>query len=261
MLYSLRSVGYFDADSDYYVQRQGLDAMLVIYTFGGCGYLEYRGKNYSILPGQVFVIDCDEYQEYGAREEGWQFFWAHFKGAESRSIVQSVLRTGGPVYRTEDQTEFFNELFIRADNPCAKSNLLISERIYSLLIQLMLQAGESRSLSEPVELAVNHIEMHFSQEMTLDDIAQAARMSKYHLAREFKKQLNQSPYDYLLRLRLRKAKFFLLTTDDSVAQIAEKCGFGNLSGFFRQFRQMENCSPLQYRKKESASIPVEGKEK
>lgn len=256
MLYQLQNVGYFEADSQYYVRRQGLDAMLAIYTLSGRGYLEYRGNLYDILPGQIFIIDCDEFQAYGTSGARWEFFWIHFKGAESRSLVHSLLRIGGPVYQTEDQMAFFNELFIRAENPGRKSALLISEWIYSLLIHLMVQAGDSRQLTGAVEEALGFIEMHFSENITLDRIAEAAHVSKYHLTREFTRQMNQSPYAYLLNMRLNRAKMLLLSTDEPVSEIAEQCGFRNMSCFFRQFRQNQGCSPLRYRHEERISNPL-----
>ena len=248
MLYTLRNIGYHNSGPQYYVRRQGMDSMLMIYTISGRGYLEYRGKKYDILPGQYMVIDCNEYQDYGSAGDTWEFYWFHFKGAESRSIVHNILRTCGPVCAGDDHRAIFDDLFIRADYPCLKSSLLISEMIYRLLIHLVLEAGKNKMVSEGVELALSFIETHLTEAISLQEIAAAAHLSKFHLSREFMQQMNQSPYAYLMSMRLNHAKKLLLSTDDPIAEIAEACGFSNLSCFFRQFKKVQGCTPLQYRK-------------
>jgi AraC-like DNA-binding protein len=248
LLYYLLSAGYFNSLSSYRVSRQGFDCMLVAYTIAGRGRLEYRGKNYEILPGHLFVIDCDEPQCYGTDGENWEFFWAHFHGADSRRLVHQILKGGGPVYQAGDQVELYNQLFILSGNPCMKSDILVSGKLYGLLTELLLLAGDYRKMPEEVERAVSFIENHSAEEISLDDIAKASHLSKFYMSRQFKSKIGLSPYEYLLNVRLNQAKELLVTTGMPVSQIAEQCGFSNQSGFMRLFKRVQGCTPLQYRK-------------
>lgn len=248
MLYWLMSAGYHLALPGYQVTRRGLDSMLVAYTISGRGTLLFRGKKYEILPDSVFVIDCDEFQYYATEADHWEFYWAHFHGGESRQIVRSILAGGGPVYQPVHLMELFDKLFILADNPCKKSDILLSAQLSQLLTQLLLLAGEYHKTPEAVEQAVLFIEQHSTEEIGLAEIAQAANLSKYHLSRLFKSKIGISPYEYLLNDRLNQAKKLLVTTDLPVAEIAFQCGFANQSGFMRLFKKAQSCTPLQYRK-------------
>ncbi len=248
MLYYPLSAGYLYSPADYQVRRQGFDCMLIAYTIAGAGKLEVRGKSYTILPGDLFVIDCDEYQYYGTEGENWEFYWMHFHGGESRRIVHSILKGGGPVYQAGDQINLFDQVFILSENPCMKSDILVSSKIYGLLTKLLLLAGDYREMPEEIERAVTFIENHSADEIGLDDIARVAHLSKYHLCRRFKNRIGMSPYEYLLNIRLNRAKELLVTTSIPVLQIAEQCGFCNQSGFMRLFRRVQGCTPLQYRK-------------
>ena len=248
MLYYLLSAGYYSAPPGYRVSRQGFDCMLIAYTIGGRGRLEVRGKSYEILPGDLFAIDCDEAQYYGTDGANWEFYWMHFHGGESRRILHAILKAGGPVYRAGNRMALFDELFIQAANPCKKSDILVSGKLYGLLTELLLLAGDYRQMPEAVERAASYMENHSAEEIGLDEIAQAAHLSKYHLSRQFKSKIGLSPYEYLLNLRLNRAKELLVTTGLSVSEISRQCGFVNQSGFLRLFKRVQGCTPLQYRK-------------
>ena len=71
-------------------------------------------------------------------------------------------------------------------------------------------------------------------------------MSLYHFSRQFKKRTGFAPYEYLIKLRLSKAKA-LLSSDMSIADIANAVGFPNPSAFIRLFKKFENTTPNKYR--------------
>lgn len=252
ILYHPLTIGHYLAEKEYCVRRQGYDNMLIAYTIAGKGTLEYRQQKYEILPGMLFLIDCDEPHVYGTLEENWEFYWMHFSGGESRSITRHLLSRSGPVHRCGDQAGFFQSLYRQTEHFSRESQIQISQRIYAFLMQILLSAEKKQTQPQPILRALAHMEAHFREEIHLDDLAAAAHVSKYYLARLFKNQLEQSPYAYLISLRLRHAKSLLLSSETPIAQIADECGFSDLHGFFYHFQQEEGCTPLQYRKKHTA---------
>lgn len=79
------------------------------------------------------------------------------------------------------------------------------------------------------------------------DMAHQLHWSQAHFSRVFKTITQQSPRDFLLQLRLSRARHFLSETSLSVGEIAERLDYGDLFFFSRQFKAKTGLSPLQYR--------------
>ncbi len=83
--------------------------------------------------------------------------------------------------------------------------------------------------------------------VTVSELAKAAMCSPTHFRRLFQKVVGMSPRQWLLERRLQKAAQLLQTTDKTVQQIADACGFESLSHFTRYFKAKFRMSPSQYR--------------
>ncbi|MFA7230577.1 MAG: AraC family transcriptional regulator [Victivallaceae bacterium] len=91
------------------------------------------------------------------------------------------------------------------------------------------------------------LEKDYAKEWNLDKIARLPGMSKNNLLLVFKDATGQSPIDFLLNLRLRKAAEMLLNSDCNITEIALNTGFNDSNYFTRQFKSKFGCSPRQYR--------------
>ena len=94
---------------------------------------------------------------------------------------------------------------------------------------------------------LQYIQNHYREEITLDQLANSANISKSECLRCFKETLQTTPYRYLMDYRLSIAAKLLWETDQPVNEIAANCGFGQQSHFGKCFREKMGCSPLQYR--------------
>ena len=94
---------------------------------------------------------------------------------------------------------------------------------------------------------LHYIEEHYSEDVTLTDLAQSANISKSECSRCFKTSLNTTPYKYLTEYRLSKAAHLLTKTNESIGNIAVSVGFHQMSHFGKCFREKTGCSPKEYR--------------
>lgn len=94
----------------------------------------------------------------------------------------------------------------------------------------------------------NYINEHFSEDLTLEDVASLAGFSKYHFTRLFKQYSDTSFYKYLNQKRIAHAKNLLINQQLSVIEVALQSGFSNLSSFLRMFKIMTGYTPTEYRK-------------
>jgi len=96
--------------------------------------------------------------------------------------------------------------------------------------------------------AISYMERHFDEEVDLDELARMAGMSPRNFYRFFSLATSESPYSYLLRLRIRKGARLLQTTDKNVTEVAFECGYQDSSYFARQFRRAMGLSPRSFQR-------------
>lgn len=100
-------------------------------------------------------------------------------------------------------------------------------------------------------VSLDYLHSCYTNEISLDDLAGMACLSKFHYLRLFKSVFHLSPHQYLLQLRLDKARNYLLHTQMQVNQISTLLGFQNITSFSRLFHQRYYMAPLHYRFKHS----------
>ena len=92
---------------------------------------------------------------------------------------------------------------------------------------------------------VNYIDSHIHEKMTLEDIATALFVSKYHIAHVFKAQMGLSIHQYILKKRLDLCRGAIASgTDITVA--CSQCGFEDYSSFYRAFKKEYGISPKEF---------------
>jgi AraC family transcriptional regulator len=86
-------------------------------------------------------------------------------------------------------------------------------------------------------------------ELTLLEMAQSVGLSRAHFARMFRKSTGESPHDFVLRHRIKRAKAMLRAPNSRVLDVALSCGFKSQQHFARAFRYVCGASPTEYRQK------------
>jgi AraC family L-rhamnose operon transcriptional activator RhaR/AraC family L-rhamnose operon regulatory protein RhaS len=105
---------------------------------------------------------------------------------------------------------------------------------------------ESRTLLR-IGSAIGYLEDHYYEQISVKALSKIAGMSESSLLRAFKQATDRTPTEYLLRLRLRRARHLLRRTDLNITEIAFETGFQDSNYFTRQFRKQTGCSPREYR--------------
>lgn len=96
--------------------------------------------------------------------------------------------------------------------------------------------------------ALAHMEENEYRALRLSELEEVSGMNRSTLNRHFNRALGQSPVEYHLRQRLKRAGEMLRTTNLPVTEIAFRCGFEDSNYFSRQFKKMMGTNPLSHRK-------------
>ena len=105
-------------------------------------------------------------------------------------------------------------------------------------------------LESPLAIApaLDYIEENYSQQFTINDLADLCHWSPTHFRRVFHDIMGTSPLDFVNNTRITKACMMLRTTEDSILNISENVGFRSVSSFNRYFIKKMQMSPRDYRK-------------
>lgn len=145
--------------------------------------------------------------------------------------------------------------YIEEELDSGRSGALFSTASY--MMQLMVYIARNYTESElPAQMDIiklgnvlSYIETSYQHNITLAGLAQRAAMSETTLYRMFHKAFSMSPINYVISIRLAKARKMLDHSGKSISEIAWKCGFSDSNYFSRIFKKIRGISPRQYRQK------------
>lgn len=110
-------------------------------------------------------------------------------------------------------------------------------------------------LQARIRKMIQFITEHYAEKLTLSDIAGSANISKSEALRCFHQDIQTTPVQYLIDYRLNRAKEHLLSTNDTVTQIAANVGIDNISYFVRIFTKKFGITPRAFRLQYKSKLP------
>lgn len=132
-----------------------------------------------------------------------------------------------------------------------------SESTYARLLMGLLLELEISVITSPIrerDLPLHlqeikkYIEKNYKEDISLDLLSKEFNVSKYHMSREFKRYIGQSPIEYLIEIRMQGAKALLIETDHTIAEIAYEVGINSPNHLLYLFKSRENTTPSDFRK-------------
>ncbi|SFL66714.1 Helix-turn-helix domain-containing protein [Gracilibacillus orientalis] len=112
----------------------------------------------------------------------------------------------------------------------------------------LMEMQQLSKYNRAVKEAMDYIDQHYDEELTLKEVAKQVHLNASYLSALFKEELQITFSEYLTRKRMQEAKKLLLSTDFTIAEIAEKSGYQTSKYFIRLFKQFEDMTPNAFRK-------------
>ena len=109
-------------------------------------------------------------------------------------------------------------------------------------------SGPRRLTDDQLRVAFDYIHDHIGESLELRSISRAASLSEFHFARLFKAATGATPFQFVTRTRIERAKELLRKTRLPIFEIAERFGYLKPSHFSARFRAVSGCGPDAYRK-------------
>ncbi|MEN9519645.1 MAG: hypothetical protein RLZZ381_2233 [Cyanobacteriota bacterium] len=136
-------------------------------------------------------------------------------------------------------------------------NSLYVESLQNLVAVHLLQYHCSVKILDPVEngrlsksklrQVLDYIQANLERDLSLAELAAVVKLSSHHFGKLFKQSIGVSPYQYVLKCRVEKAKKLLVNEQLSIVEVGQQVGFYDQSHFNNVFRRYTNLTPRQYR--------------
>ena len=169
---------------------------------------------------------------------------------KARALELAVVISRATIEAGADLNEIFvcNESFIR-EVESLSSVEDIGAWLSSLLHRFIDYSFDFSKIkhSDIVFKVAEYIKAHFSEKITLDEIAEHVALSKSYLSRIYKEETGESLSSYMNKVRIDKAKLMLLDNCCSLVEVSCLCGFEDQSYFTKVFKRLVGVSPKRYR--------------
>lgn len=150
----------------------------------------------------------------------------------------------------------FSEAFAALKNDTFGYELTVREQLSHILLHVYQKLepclNETNETKNPSSIRtakmLAYIQQHFSENITLSNISQAASISEREVLRCFKRTIGESPIQYLLKYRLiQSASMLRDAPEKNISGIAAECGFESPAYYTKKFREFYLCTPREYR--------------
>lgn len=259
-LIHLQEAGELRAQRPHRSSRSGLASYLFFMVLDGSGTLDYDGHRHELRTGDCVFVDCHKAYAHETSEQLWRLKWVHFYGPNLGGIYAKYAERGGKcVFKPAEPQPFeaaVDAVIATAGSDSYIKDMELCEKLTTLLTLLMAQSWNPGTSSAPDTLrgkrdlqpVKDYLDTHYSEKITLDQLAERFFINKFYLTRVFKEQFGVSVNDYLLQVRITRAKQLLRFTDAPIQEIAHECGLNDANYFTRVFRRAEGQPPGAYRK-------------
>lgn len=233
----------------------------LLYVAGGTAQFRIGEVWHRVSEGSAVLYRPDESQEYIYRlEDDPEVYWVHFTGTQ---VSEAVARCGlhsGAVIETGVETRY-RELFeaiireLQLKRPLGDElTALLTQELMVRMARRDSEARTDRPRSPMIEKAVREMERRFAEPLTVAELARQFHVEVCWFSRLFRRQMGMPPQQYLMHIRMMKARELLSTTDCPIGEAARLSGYDNPLYFSRLFSKLYGCPPREYRRREQGGV-------
>lgn len=252
--------GYEDCEPGHRYGPNKRTAYLIHIILRGKGKLEIDGQTYLLEEGDAFLLRPEEEAWYEADYmHPWTYIWVGFSGMKAEECVtNSGFDNGNHVIHKVNHASLQNYVteMLKAHNlsysnslrRCAYLQMFFADLIDQFTAYVPgIEKVENTPGAEYVRRLMTYIADNYKYRIRISELADGMGINRSYLSNNFKRITGYSPTEYLVQIRMEKAKSLLTKTNYSISQIASEVGYTDQLNFSRMFKQRFGESPKRYR--------------
>lgn len=250
--------GHFLYQQGYQLHRDTYDSYLLMFIQSGNLTLEFEGRVQRAEAGHFVLLDCYQPHAYSC-DNSCEILWCHFDGAAARMYYRTIAAHLGNIFSLPDSYPVYtklNSIYRMFAEGKVIREPLVSKYLNDILTAFLLHSPDkvkSNNYANMAEEIISYINEHFTEDISVEQLATKAGLSQYHFIRTFKKETGLTPHEYLINTRISTAKYLLKNSRLPVKDICFNTGFSCESVFCSTFKKRLGISPAQYRLSKDSS--------
>lgn len=243
-------------NQEHIIRNNGFPCYQWIHCTNGEGVLALDGKKYAIHEGVGFFLYPDVPHEYYAVSEPWTTHWVSFDGKDLKSFLSLLNIYNSAVfeiYALNILEKFLEDICFCLSSRNPLKTIECSSLLYQFLIKLKICICPDDKVKAPtkhkqLQAIIDYIEENYNANLCLNDISSIINVSSYHMCRIFKETFHMTPFQYITRIRIKKAKEFLIQSSGfTIKYIAKMVGYNDASYFCAVFKENEGMTPMEFK--------------
>ena len=214
-------------------------------------------KEYQAKPGDWFFIPAGVVHTYhNYPNKPMAKFWMHFDLSPSNAIFNEF--TFCHCINVKNNEKIFNlfEEFVKICDSTEFSDILrVKSIILDLLAKYLKLTNNEKQITvydeknKNLQNVISFINENYRENLSTEQLAKICYLHPTHFIRAFKQKMAQTPQQYIVDIRMEKAKQLLDKSDKPISMIAEEVGYYDPTHFCKVFKRYYSITPMQQRKK------------
>ena len=166
------------------------------------------------------------------------------------------------LYSSGGATSYWSLLLHLVEKYAGREMAIMASKIYALEIDRKSQSpfvrfnGQKKHEDDPIKQAQEFIENNVTEKISVEDLAVKYSIGRRHFERRFKKATNNTPMEYMQRVKIEAAKKQLETSSKNVNEVMYDVGYSDNKAFRTVFKKITGLSPIDYRNKYNKQAAV-----
>lgn len=179
-------------------------------------------------------------------------------------VDDKIITEDEGIYSSGGANSYWNLLLYLVEKYVGREMAILTSKFFAIEIDRKSQSpfimfnGQKKHEDEPIRLAQEFIEKNVTEKISVEELAVKFAIGRRHFERRFKKATNNTPVEYIQRVKIEAAKKYLESSRKNVNEVMYEVGYSDTKAFRTVFKKITGLSPIDYKNKYNKEAVIVG---